>query len=182
MDNGNNEGNKQYGLRNHKHNNCAAEEEEDYKEQGPEEEDNEGEGGRCLQQRCHVDEKYNVDPEEDLDNDNFEEPREMNFNKPGRNSRAADNQGRGHIQGQGASGLKGGDGNNQGCDGGGCGGAHQGPAAAACWYIAIDTLSTLGLLFSFTSPLVDHLGVLGGEETSGYKPFCCLAFGSAAEL
>jgi hypothetical protein len=47
--------------------------------------------------------------------------------------------------------------------------------------IAVDTLSTLGSLFSFTSSLADHLGVLGARRLSGYKPFCCLAFGLAAE-
>ncbi len=38
-----------------------------------------------------------------------------------------------------------------------------------CWHIAINTLSTLGSLFSFTSPLVDHLGVLGARRpTEGH--------------
>jgi hypothetical protein len=39
-----------------------------------------------------------------------------------------------------------------------------------CCDMAVDILSTLGSLFSFTSPLVDHLGVLGARRLSTAVP------------
>ena len=49
-----------------------------------------------------------------------------------------------------------------------------------CWYTAIDTLSTLGLILLLI-PLSCVVRDWGRRSPSGYKPFCCLAFGSAAK-
>jgi hypothetical protein len=56
-------------------------------------------------------------------------------------------------------------------------------ATTSCWYIDVDTLSTLPrlpLLLIPLSPCV--VRDRGRRSPSGYKPFHCLAFGSAAEL
>ena len=82
--------------------------EEEEQEEEEEEEDNEGEGGRDCQRR-HVDEVYDKDSEENLDNDNLEVPVELNFE---------DNEGAAAA-------------NNQGHGDGGRAGALQGHAAAA---------------------------------------------------
>ncbi len=57
----------------------------------------------------------------------------------------------------------------------------EGIANVGCWYIALDTLSTLpGSLFSL--PLTPCVVRVGDRSLTGYEPdFCCLAFGSAAE-
>ncbi len=66
-----------------------------------------GEGGRHLQQRRCVDNKFNVDPVDILGNDNLDEPDELNFKDSGeaclgRNDVAANNQDVGRNQGLGA--------------------------------------------------------------------------------
>ncbi len=71
--------------------------EEDLEEQGSEEEDDDvGEGGRRLQQRHRVDDKFDVDPVDFLGNDDLDELLELNFDDggeaaPGRNDVPANN-------------------------------------------------------------------------------------------
>jgi hypothetical protein len=144
--------NNQYRLRNRKRTKRMGEDKENDEEEVPEgEEDDEGEEGRDWQ-RQHVDEDYNKDSAEDnLDNDELEVPRELNFNDDA-GAPAANNQGHGggghagapqgpaavaHNQGRGGEGCTGapqgpaGVANNQGRGGGNHAGAPQGPAGAA---------------------------------------------------
>jgi hypothetical protein len=66
-----------------------------------------GEGGRCPQQRCRVDNEFDIDPVDIMGNDNLDKPEELNFKNGGvaglgRYDVAANNQGVGRNQGLGA--------------------------------------------------------------------------------
>ncbi len=107
-----------------------GEEEENKEEEVQEEEDDdEGEEGRDWQ-RQRVDEVYNEDSEENLEIDNLEVPRELNF-EDNAGAPAANNQGCGGGGCAGAPQGRDGAANNQGHGGGGQAGEYQGPAAAA---------------------------------------------------
>jgi hypothetical protein len=125
------EGNNRYGLRNRERIDRAGEEVE---EEG-EEEDDEGEEGRDRQRR-RVNEE---DPEEeDSDDDGLEVPRDLNLDDDAVADAAANNQGRGGQnrngappRGPAAAAAAAAAANNQGRGGGNRAGAPQGPAAAA---------------------------------------------------
>ena len=127
MNEENGEGNNRYGLRNRERNDRAGEEEEE------EEEDDEGEEGRDRQRRRVDEEANNEDSaEEGSDDDGLEVPRDLNFDDNDGAGAAANNQGRGGGNRNGAPrGPAAAAANNQGRGGGNRNGAPRGPAAAA---------------------------------------------------
>ena len=127
MNEENGEGNNRYGLRNRERNDRAGEEEEE------EEEDVEGEEGRDRQRRRVDEEANNEDSaEEGSDDDGLEVPRDLNFDDNDGAGAAANNQGRGGGNRNGApQGPAAAAANNQGRGGGNRNGAPRGPAAAA---------------------------------------------------
>ena len=161
MNEENGEGNNRYGLRNRERNDRAGEEEEE------EEEDDEGEEGRDRQRRRVDEEANNEDSaEEGSDDDGLEVPRDLNFddndgagaaaNNQGRGggnrngaprgpaAAAADNQGRGRGNRAGAPrGPAAAVGNNQGCGGGNRAGAPQGPDGRAGVAAAVNPINRM---------------------------------------
>ena len=124
MNEENGEGNNRYGLRNRERNDRAGEEEE--------EEDDEGEEGRDRQRRRVDEEANNEDSaEEGSDDDGLEVPRDLNFDDNDGAGAAANNQGRGGGNRNGAPrGPAAAAADNQGRGRGNRAGAPQGPAAA----------------------------------------------------
>ena len=161
MNEENGEGNNRYGLRNRERNDRAGEEEEE------EEEDDEGEEGRDRQRRRVDEEANNEDSaEEGSDDDGLEVPRDLNFddndgagaaaNNQGRGggnrngaprgpaANAADNQGRGRGNRAGAPrGPAAAVGNNQGRGGGNRAGAPQGPDGRAGVAAAVNPINRM---------------------------------------
>ena len=139
MNEENGEGNNRYGLRNRERNDRAGEEEEE------EEEDDEGEEGRDRQRRRVDEEANNKDSaEEGSDDDGLEVPRDLNFDDNDGAGAAANNQGRGGGNRNGAPrGPAAAAGNNQGRGGGNRAGAPQGPDGRAGVAAAVNPINRM---------------------------------------